>query len=114
MNSYIDEYKDLRQLITENPSLPLIFMASDDCGSPDWAWVIASARAKKGILLDAKGPNEEKIYSSEDDLRKDLEQHISDLNTDWNYEKVEAVAEEEIKACEDKWIDVIYIYIESY
>lgn len=114
MESYINDYKDLKQLITENPELPLVFMASDECGNPDYAWTVASAKAKKGILLDAKGPNEEKLYASEDELWEDLDDDISEKHGDWTDEEVLEATVEELKKYEDKWIDVIYVYIESY
>ena len=50
MSSYADDYKELKQLIVENPTLPLMFMANEECGNPDWAWAIASAKAEKGRI----------------------------------------------------------------
>ncbi|MHC1723061.1 MAG: hypothetical protein AB9836_07665 [Aminipila sp.] len=114
VTSYIDDYKELRTLTIENPSLPLIFMAGDGCTNPDYAWTVASARAKKGIYLTSIGPNEEKMYSSEDDLREDIDDRISEQHGDWTDEEILEATVEELKKYEDKWIDVIYVYIEAY
>ncbi|QAT43460.1 hypothetical protein [Aminipila luticellarii] len=114
MKSYIDEYKDLRQLIAENPELPLIFMAADDCTNPDYAWTLANARAEKGIYLASMGPNDEKMYSSVDDLREDIESCIFKDHGDWTKEKILEETEEELKKYEGDWIDVIYVYVETY
>lgn len=114
MSGYFDEYKELRTLIAENPELPLMFMASDECGNPDWAWSVASAKAKKGILLDTEGPNIEKIYQAEDELEEDVQEKIGDENPNWTGLQIEEAAKEEIKKYIDKWIDVIYVYIEAY
>jgi len=114
MSNYVDDYKELRTLIAENPELPLIFMAGDGCTNPDYAWSIASAKAKKGIYLTSTGPDDEKMYSSEDDLREDIDDCISEEHGDWTDEEVLEATVEELKKYEGDWIDVIYVYIEAY
>lgn len=116
MFSYIDDYKELRQVIAENPALPLVFSTSDECGNPDYAWSLATAKAEKGILLNCKPDeaNDEKIYTDEDDLREDIEEYVSDENELYLQEEIKEKVDEIMKKYDDKWIEVIWVKVEPY
>ena len=72
MREWVDEYKELKQLIIENPDLPLIFFATEEANSGEYSSELADARAYKGIVLNCTGVNEERIYTDEDDLVLDI------------------------------------------
>lgn len=115
MSSFIADYKELKDLISENPTLPLIFMASEDCGGGDYSWTIAQARASKGIYLEAPEIDEEKIYSDEDDLREDIIENMEDGEFEGlSEDEFEALIESKMAEYSDKWIDVIYVYVDAY
>lgn len=114
MTSYIDDYKDLKEIIRENPTLPLIFMASEDVGGSDYSYTAVQAKVEKGVFLNEKAINDEKIYSSEDDLEDDLYDYFFEENDGWTEVQVEEAVKEKMEFYKDKWIDVIYVWVSAY
>lgn len=112
---YLDDYKELKQLIAENSDLPIMFMASDECGNPDYSWTIASAKAKIEHMLDEKlGFNDEKLYTDEDDLREDLESYYYEEHDDMTKLQQEEAVNEKMEYFKDKWIKCIIVYVDAY
>jgi len=113
--SYLDDYKDLKQLLAENPELPIMFMASEDCGNPDYGWTIASAKARIKHVLDEKLEfNDEKLYTDEDDLREDLEEYYYEEHDDMTQLQQEEAVNEKMEYYKDQWIKCIVVYVDAY
>ncbi|MEL7661553.1 hypothetical protein [Acetobacterium wieringae] len=108
ISKFLDQYKELREIVAENPELPIMFMASEECSNPDYSYVMAKAEARVETLAFT----EERIYTDEDDLREDIEGGIWVDNPDISEEDLKKETEMEMKAVE--WTKAIVIYIESY
>ena len=114
MKSYLDEYKDLKEVILENPNLPIMFMVNHDYGNPDYHWSIAAAKAKVGIVFFSEEWNEEKIYLDEDDLYQDVEGWVCENHESWTELQKEEASNEKMKEFESKWENAILVRVEPY
>ena len=113
--SYLDDYKEFKQLLAENRELPIMFMASEDCVNPDYGWTIASAKARIENVLDEKlGFNDDKLYTDEDDLREDLEAYYYEEHDDMTELQQEEAVNEKMEYYKDKWIKCIIVYVDAY
>ena len=110
-----DEYKELKQLIIENPDLPLIFFATDEANSGDWSSELASARGYKGIVLDCNGVRDDRIYTDESDLEEDISDMLFDEHGhDWSDEEYDKAIAEKMKEYEPHWVEAIIIMVDDY
>lgn len=115
MYSYLDDYKELRELISSNPDLPMMFICSEDCGDPDYGWTLGSAKARiKNVMIEKTPFNEEKLYTDEDDLKEDIESYIYEEHDGLSETQQEELANEMMKSYEDKWVKAIVIYVDAY
>ena len=115
MREWVDEYKELKQLIIENPDLPLIFFATDEANSGEYSSELADARAHKGIVLNCMGIQEDHIYTDEDDLESDISDMLFDEHGhDWSDEEYEAAIAEKMKEYEPYWVNAIIITVDDY
>ena len=115
LREWVDEYKELKQLIIENPDLPLIFFATDEANSGEYFSELADARAYKGIVLNCTGVQEDHIYTDEDDLESDISDMLFDEHGhDWSDEEYEAAIAEKMKEYEPYWVNAIIIIVDDY
>ena len=115
LREWVDEYKELKQLIIENPDLPLIFFATDEANSGEYSSELADARAHKGIVLNCTGIQEDHIYTDEDDLESDISDMLFDEHGhDWSDEEYEAAITEKMKEYEPYWVNAIIITVDDY
>lgn len=107
----LTETDELRRLIVENPELPLIVMAGQDCNYGDWAYMSCSfCKAELGEVLDcAQEVNDEKVYDDRDDFREDLEYCYTDFEgSDQEFEQFIAT---ELAKYEPYWKKCIFLYV---
>lgn len=112
---FLNECKELKKLIAENPDLPLMFLADDTGNDGTYSYMSCSEiRAHKGQILDCKEAADfdvvfdDKVYF-EDELRENLcsvEEYIN-----LSDEKFDELVEEEIAKYDDKWKDCIIVYV---
>ena len=115
MREWVDEYKELKQLIIENPDLPLIFFATDEANSGEYSSELADARAHKAIVLNCTGIQEDHIYTDEDDLESDISDMLFDEHGyDWSDEEYETAIAEKMKEYEPYWVNAIIITVDDY
>lgn len=113
----IDNTK-LKNLILENPDLPLLVFATDEANSGEYCAELASCRCEKGIVLDATKdcwlPCDDRIYTDEDDLQEDISDALCD---DWGHlsdAEFDDLVEEKTKALKPYWKDCIVIYVDAF
>ena len=107
---------ELRQLILDNPDLPIAVLGGESLNGGDYCWVYASdIRFKLGEILDCDQPiNDEIVYSDRDMFNEQLEDWLrygscSELMED-AFQKV--FAEEKAKY-EPYWKKCILIFADN-
>jgi len=108
ISKFLDQYKELREIVAENHQLPIMFMASEECSNPDYSYVIAKAKAKIEMVAFA----EEGIYTDENELRDEIEAGIASDNPEISEEDLNKEIQMEMNTIE--WTKAIVVYIESY
>lgn len=103
----------LRKLIIDNPDLPLLVFAGDDCNSGDWAYMsCSSCHATLGEFLDCmQEVNDEKCYTDRDDFQEDLEDHYSDF--DGSEDEFERFIENKLLEYDPYWKKCIIFYVDN-
>ena len=104
---------DLRKLILENPDVPLLVFAGQDCNSGDWSYMTCSScNAILGEFLDCvQEINDEKCYTDRDDLKEDLEDEYDDF--DGSDAEFEQFIENKLMEYEPFWKPCIILYVDN-
>ena len=104
---------ELRQLILDNPDLPLLVFAGEDCNSGDYMYMSCSnCRAYKGEVLDCSQKiNEEKVYWDRDDFEEDLADFYSDFKG--SEEDFNKLVKEKLAEYEPYWRDCIILNVDN-
>lgn len=104
---------ELRQLIIDNPGLPLLVFAGEDCNSGDWSYMsCSSCHAEKGEFLDCcQTVNDERCYTDRDDFQEDLEDCYSDF--DGSDREFEEFIEKKLLEYEPYWRECIIFYVNN-
>lgn len=105
---------ELRQLIIDNPGLPLLVFAGEDCNSGDYSYMSCShVSASKGEYLDCmQEVNDERCYTDRDDFQEDLEYNWAD-NFDGSDQEFEQFIEARLMEYEPYWKPCIIVYIDN-
>lgn len=112
--------KELKKLIEENPELPLIVFATEDCNTGNYAYELCSLKCEKGNVLDAPKavyiPKDDRIYTDIDDLEDDITNALSDEEecVFMTEEEFEMEIKERMKALEPYWKECIILYVDSF
>lgn len=112
-----DEYKSLKQLIIDNPTLPMIFFASDDCNDGDYNLEQAEAIGYIGTILNCKSdelPRDDRIYMDEEDLECDIIDTLWDDYSDLSEEDFDKKVNEWMEKLEPYWEKYIIIEVRDY
>ena len=73
MSRYITDNTELRNLIINNPTLPLVFFATEEANSGDYQTEQCSISCYIDEVLDTDDtPYGDKIYMDRDDLEEDI------------------------------------------
>ena len=107
----INKTDKLRKMILENPDLPLVVFAGEEANSGDYSWMgCTDVYFEIGKVLDAAGPNGEKIYLDVDDLEDDVGDLLYDEVGDIPDPEYGAMLKERMSKYDDDWVDCIIIY----
>lgn len=109
---------ELRQLILNNPNLPLLVFAGEDCNGGYYGYVGCSyVRAYKGEFLDCQQAiNDEKYYIKRDDFSEDL---ADKLYSEWKElgsntdQKFEEFFKKRLLEYDPYWKDCIILLVDS-
>lgn len=110
----IHDSEKLRQLIAENPDLPIVVLAGDNASSEDWAWTYcAEVSCSIDEILDVHTPYDcggEKVFTDRDEFLEDIEESLYDRNPEMSPADIEAAAKREADMYEGCWRKVIAIW----
>ncbi len=109
--------EELKKLIAEHPTYPIVILCSEDVNSGDYSWCFASdVSCSVGELLDCEAPcSDTKAYNDRDDFEEDMMNYYADSEeykklSDEEYEKA---IQEVISQYDEYWIDCIFIYADA-
>ena len=112
----IHDSTELRQLIAENPDLPIVVLAGEEARC-EWAWTYCtSVKARLSRILDVKTPydDEERVFDDEIDFEDAVTDYVAvffeDMPKDYPGQTEGEKIEAEIKKYKPFWRDVIAIY----
>lgn len=120
MQGIVTDNTELKNLILENPTLPLLVFATEDANSGEWSKELASCRCEKGIVLDATKdcwlPRDDRVYTDEDDLEEDIQDALADEDEykSLSDEEFYKVVSEKAKALEPYWKECIIITVDAF
>lgn len=104
----------LRQLILENPGLPLLVFAGEESNGGDYYWMACtSIKARLGEFLDCEqNVNEEYCYTDKDDFAEALEDQLfSDFKG--SKEEFEEFLKAKLAEYEPYWKPCIILYVDN-
>ena len=108
---------ELRQLILENPSLPMLVFAGDDCNSGEYTYMSCSGcHAVLGEFLDClQEVNDERVYTDRDEFGEALADHLYYKYNDWDGSESEwdAYVERRIADYDPYWKPCIILYVDN-
>ena len=104
---------ELRQLILDNPGVPLLVFAGDDCNSGDYSYMsCSSCSAALGEFLDCmQEVNDERVYTDRDEFQEALEDYYSDF--DGSDREFEQFIEDRMMEYEPYWKQCIILYVDN-
>ena len=112
---FLNECKELKRLIIENPDLPLMFFADDTGNDGTFDYMSCSMiRAHKGRVLDYENEvNDEIIFEDESYFEEELEEMLCRIDEYRNLsdEEFEEILKKEKSKYDDKWKDCIVVYV---
>lgn len=105
---------ELRKLILENPGLPLLIFAGEDCNSGDYSYMSCSTvSASVGEFLDFQQTvNDERCYTDRDEFQEDLEDKLYQT-FDGSDKEFEEYAEEILCEYDPYWKPCIIVYVDN-
>lgn len=108
---------ELRKLLLENPELPLLVFAGENCNSGDYCYMSCGVcNASIGEYLDCcQEVNEERCYTDRDDFEEDLGEQVYDRPEAVNKtdEELEAIIKVEMAEYEPFWKPCIILYADN-
>lgn len=109
---------ELKKLLQENPSLPLLVFATDEANKGNWFSELASVRTYKGICLDCPKdmpiPNGERIYTDESDLQEDLEEGLHEEYFNLSEDEFKALVQSRMEDYKPYWKECIIVMVDAY
>ena len=107
----VNKTDKLREMIQEHPDLPLVIFAGEEANSGDYSWMgCTDVYFQVGKVLDAAGPNDEKIYLDYDELEDDEGEQLYCEFGDIPDAEYEAILKERMAKYDEDWVDCIIIY----
>lgn len=101
----------IRELIAAHPSLPVVYFAQYD-GDCEYG-LCTHSTAEVGIVLLCRGPDDERIYIDEDELREDIEENLYTAD-DWLSMpdgEFDRRVDAEMQKYEPFWEEAIIVYL---
>lgn len=110
----LNECKELKRLIAENPDLPLAFF-SEDTGDYSSGYIsCSSVTAEKSEVLDCyQEINDEKAFVGRDEFEEELQEMLCGIDEyrDLSDEEFDEIFRQEKSKYDDKWKDCIVVYV---
>ncbi|MDE5696483.1 MAG: hypothetical protein K2I96_03580 [Lachnospiraceae bacterium] len=114
----VTDNTELKKLILDNPSLPLLILVSEDANSGEWSTELASCRCEKGIVLEAAEncwlPRYDRVYTDETDLEEDIQEALEDIQEGLTDEEFDRLVAIKMKTLEPYWKECIIVIVESF
>ena len=110
---------ELRQLIIENPELPLIVFAGGEANNSQeyfYYMTCSEVTATKGEFLDCwQGINEERCYTDRQDFKEAVEEWLEydDDALELSEKEWNALVEKHLKEYEPYWQQCICVYVNN-
>lgn len=110
----LQDSQELKQLILENPDLPLLVFAGEECNSGDYCFMACtSVCAKVGEYLDCMQEIEsEHCFSDKNEFIEALENNLCD-NFDGSDQEFEAYIKEVAAEYAPYWKKAIIVYVNN-
>lgn len=105
---------ELRRLILENPNLPLLVFAGEDCNIGDYSYMACSnVRASLGEFLDCQQTiNDEYCFTDRDEFRDEMEDLLCD-SFDGSDREFEEFIKKKLNEYEPYWKPCIILYVDN-
>lgn len=114
--SIIQDAKELRRLIAENPDLPITVLAGDCASSEEWGWTYCgSISCDIHKILDIETPYDHSdgtLFTDEEDFKERIADNFfcNDMYTELSDSEFVEVVEREAEKYKEHWKKVIAIY----
>ena len=111
---------ELKNLILENPDLPLVVFATEEANSGEWSTELASCNCYKGSVLDATKdcwlPRDDRVYTDVEDLEDDVRDVLDSMEEYKHFSdaELEDVVVEKLEALEPYWKECIIITVDRF
>lgn len=113
-----EDNEKLKKLINENPDLPLLVFASEECGSIDYSFMLSSIRCEKGFALDYPKdmivPYYDKCYTDKDELEDDIRDVLCDKYEELPDDEFDKIVNEKMEQFDPYWKECIIIWVTPY
>ena len=117
----LKDCKELRKLLLENPSLPLLCFATEEANIREYSVELASCHCEKGEVLDLEQsddlpwrPYKDRVYTDRDDLEEDIIDALTDEFASYSDEEFDTLIKERIADLEPFWRECIILTVDSY
>lgn len=108
---------ELRQLIMDNPTLPIAVLAGQDANIDYGGWMFCSSvSVYKGEILDCEQEvNDERIYTDRDEFEEVLADWLagSDEYAKLTDAEFDLIVKDKMKEYEPYWKECILIYVDN-
>lgn len=109
---------ELRKLIIENPGVPLLVFAGEDCNTGDYCYTsCSSCSAELGEFLDCmQEVNDERVYTDRDDFSEALADYLYDHEYhDWDGSENEwdDYCDRRVAEYDPYWKKCIILYVDN-
>ena len=103
---------ELKKLIAENPNLPIVVLAGEECNSGDYAWMFCSSiRFRIVEILDCEYYDyDDTVFVDRDRLEDVVSERIWDEHEEWDEATLTAALGEKLAELEPYWTRAIAIY----
>lgn len=107
--------EELRQLIRDNPTLPLLVFAGEAANKGDYSYMGCSyINARKGEFLDcAQTVNDEMCYTDRDEFVEDLADCIALDDCERTDEEFDAIVKEKVAEYARYWKPCIILIVDN-
>ena len=114
---YLHATDELRKLIIENPDLPMLVMAGEDCNSGYYGYMTCGdVYCRIGEFLDCdQTVNDERVYTDRDEFEEDLEDRLYDpeLHDGMTDEMWDHLVQDEVAEYDPFWKKCIIVYVDN-
>ena len=109
---------ELRQLIIDNPDVPMLVFASEDCNSGDYSYMCCGGcHAALGEFLDCmQEVNDERVYTDRDEFGEVLADHLyyqEYRNWDGTDDEWDSYVKRRIAEYDPYWRTCIILYVDN-